>query len=117
MIGTLHATTLDCPDPRALATFYQRVFGGDVRPDGDDNRWVDLVISPHHQLSFQRSDHYAPPVWPGDDGDQQMHLEVVVADLSAAHAALTEIGAVQVDRHPTFWVYRDPAGHLFCIFH
>lgn len=116
MIGTLHATTLDCPDPLALAHFYQAVFGGTVRPDDDGNRWVDLAISDGQYLSFQRSDDFVPPVWPSDDGDQQMHLEVVVDDMDAAHTQLSAIGAERVDMQETFWVYRDPAGHLFCTF-
>ncbi|HEU4946175.1 MAG TPA: VOC family protein [Kribbella sp.] len=30
MIGRLHGVVLDCPDPGALASFYQRLLGGRV---------------------------------------------------------------------------------------
>ena len=34
MIGTLEVVVLDCPEPGALARFYQGVLGGEVdRPD------------------------------------------------------------------------------------
>lgn len=115
MIGTLDATTIDCPDPKKLAQFYRGVFGGEVRPDADGS-WVDLIMADGRKLCFQRSEGYVPPIWPGDDGDQQMHLEVVVEDMDTAHDELVELGAERVDTQKTFWVYRDPAGHLFCIY-
>ncbi|WP_336659404.1 VOC family protein [Leucobacter sp. USHLN153] len=112
-IATLHSVVLDCPDPAALAEFYRKILGGSVTADGDD--WVDLVSDgPGAQLAFQESPGYIAPVWPGDDGDQQVHLDVAVEDLEAAHNALLAIGAEHLESHDTFRVYRDPVGHPFC---
>ncbi|WP_053387700.1 VOC family protein [Leucobacter japonicus] len=112
-IAKLHSFVFDCPEPAALAEFYQRIFGGTVVADGDD--WVDLEIHGlATTLAFQESPGYVPPNWPGDDGAQQAHLDIRVDNLDEAHRALLEIGARFAADHETFRVYRDPVGHLFC---
>lgn len=113
MIGELHSYVLDCPDPPALADFYRRMLGGRIESDGDD--WVNLMlpgIGP--KVSFQLCPGYVAPIWPGDDGDQQAHLDVWVADLEVAHEQLLELGARFLETHDGFRVYLDPVGHPFC---
>lgn len=117
MIGTLHATVLESDNPEELAKFYQQVLGGEVfTPDFD---WVELVSADGDpRLSFQLSPGHVPPVWPGDDGDLQFHLDIQVDDLAVAHEQLLAIGARPVARPDGkidgFRVYLDPSGHPFC---
>lgn len=117
MIGTWNATALETRDPESLALFYQSILGGEVFVEDDD--WVELRSpgdGPH--LSFQLSPGHIPPVWPGDDGDQQAHLDINVDDLALAHEQLLSIGARPVERPDGqidgFRVYLDPSGHPFC---
>jgi len=113
MIGTLYEVVLDCPDPAALAEFYRGILGGEIKID-DDGRWADLVQDGSQSLGFQRSPGYVPPVWPGDDGDQQFHLDIQVEDFDAAHDQLLALGARHLETHTGFRVYLDPVGHPFC---
>ena len=48
---------------------------------------------------------------------QQMHMDVMVADLDAGEQAVTELGATKAEHQPgtTFRVFLDPAGHPFCL--
>ena len=39
-VARMRAVVLDCPDPRALADFYQRFVGGEVTYADDE--WVNL---------------------------------------------------------------------------
>jgi hypothetical protein len=61
-------------------------------------------------------------VWPPVPGTQQMqqHLDILVDDLDAAGAIAVEAGAEQIGGHEdddeVVRVYRDPAGHPFCLF-
>lgn len=113
MIGNLYAVVLDCPDPVSLAEFYRGILGGAIEPDGDD--WIDLLLPDDGpRLSFQLSPGYVAPQWPGDDGDQQFHLDVRVEDLEVAEENLLALGARFVEAHDDFRVYLDPAGHPFC---
>ncbi len=113
MIGRLYATVLDCAEPALLAEFYRSVLGGRIEVDGDD--WIDLVPDGGGpRLSFQLSPGHVAPRWPGDDGDQQFHLDVQVDDFDAAETELLRLGARFLEAHEGFRVYLDPAGHPFC---
>ena len=113
MIGTLQSVVLDCPDPAALAEFYRGVLGGRIDRNGDD--WVDLRLPEGGtKLSFQLCPGYVPPTWPGDDGDQQVHLDIHVDDFDAAEERLLALGARFLEAHDEFRVYLDPVGHPFC---
>ncbi|MBK0421295.1 VOC family protein [Leucobacter sp. CSA2] len=117
MIGKLSAVVLDCRDPQHLAEFYRVILGGtiDKDPDGD---WIDLKIDGGGPLvSFQQVPGHEPPEWPGDSGDQQLHLDIAVEDFDHAEQALLEAGARFVESHDGFRVFLDPAGHPFCIVH
>ncbi|UOR03126.1 VOC family protein [Leucobacter allii] len=120
MIGALHTVVLDAPDPLALAGFYREVLGGSVEVDPEEDgpdgaEWVELALAETGpRLAFQRSPGYVAPVWPGDDGDQQLHLDIRVADFDAAEQALLAAGARHLETHRGFRVYLDPVGHPFC---
>jgi catechol 2,3-dioxygenase-like lactoylglutathione lyase family enzyme len=116
---TVSGVVLDSPDARALAGFYQRLLGWDVKEDEPD--WV-MLRAPDGGagLSFQTESAYTRPVWPAAPGDPQMmmHLDIEVDDLGAAGAWATSLGAVLAEYQPQddVRVYLDPAGHPFCFF-
>ena len=74
-IARFPSIVIDCPDPAALAAFYGAMLD-----------WK-IEISPGHAdvraeygdcISFQQVEGYTPPIWPGQDVPQQMHLDVIV---------------------------------------
>jgi catechol 2,3-dioxygenase-like lactoylglutathione lyase family enzyme len=116
---TLTATVLGCPDPRALARFYQQLLGWPLGTD--DPEWATLRPgggSPG--LSFQLETGHEPPAWPAGAGEQQMqlHLDIAVDDLAAAVATAVAAGAVEAEFQPQddVRVMLDPAGHPFCLY-
>lgn len=111
-IGRLHHLVLDCRDPAALAQFWSRLLGLPVTYADDEF----VVVSVSQQLSglaFQLSPGHVAPVWPGTDGQQQMHLDVMVDDVAAATDQALGIGARRLSSDGT--VFADPAGHPFCL--
>jgi catechol 2,3-dioxygenase-like lactoylglutathione lyase family enzyme len=109
-VPALGVTVLDCPDPNALAGFYARLLDWPAPEPGVD--WVDLG----GKLAFQRVPDFTPPTWPTGDRPQQLHLDLTVDDLEAAHTRAIGLGARLLDDGPeTFRVYADPAGHPFCL--
>jgi catechol 2,3-dioxygenase-like lactoylglutathione lyase family enzyme len=116
MIGELGTVVLDCPDPKALATFYAALLGGDV--DASDEGWVDLTREGGTALSFQRAPGLREPRWPDPQRPQQFHLDVRVADLDTAQEQVLALGARLLDDGDgkRGWrVFADPAGHPFCL--
>ena len=105
---------IDCPDPGALATFYGTMLDWKVNVESD---WADIRADNGNCISFQQVEDFSPPVWPGQDVPQQMHIDVVVDDLDIAEAAVLELGATKHEHQPgtTFRVFLDPAGHPFCL--
>jgi predicted enzyme related to lactoylglutathione lyase len=114
-IARLPVVVLDCPDPRALAGFYSAVLDWPV--ESAEDGWAVIRADYGDQIGFQRVDPYTPPAWPGQDVPQQMHLDLDVDDLDAGEAAVLALGAVKDEHQPgtTFRVFRDPAGHPFCL--
>ena len=117
MIGRLHTTVIDCPDPHALAAFYAELLGGRISRTDDD--WVD-VSHDGGKLSFQLAPDLRPPQWPDPGHPQQFHLDVAVDDIEAAEPRALALGARKVgdgsfDEKNGFRVYTDPAGHPFCL--
>jgi catechol 2,3-dioxygenase-like lactoylglutathione lyase family enzyme len=112
VIGRLHHVILDCPDPPALAAFYAELLGLPIT-------WLEedfAVVSVHDTtsgLAFQRAPDHQPPQWPDPDHPQQVHLDVMVDDLEAAHPRVLTLGATLLSAEGH--VYADPAGHPFCL--
>lgn len=111
---------LDAPDARELAHFYQRLLGWRIFNEADD--WVDLAPSEDagYNLAFTTEPRYVRPVWPTEDGKQQMmlHLDLEVDDLEQAVAHAVDAGAEVAAYQPqeTVRVMLDPAGHPFCLY-
>ncbi|MEV6829356.1 VOC family protein [Amycolatopsis sp. NPDC051102] len=116
-VPTLGVVALDCPDPVALAEFYRSVLEWDAPEGAEDGHWVTLANPAGGAgLAFQRVPDYRPPAWPSADNPQQLHLDLNVTDLEAAHERVLGLGAKLLDDKPeTFRVYADPVGHPFCL--
>ncbi|MFE9999838.1 VOC family protein [Streptomyces avermitilis] len=114
----LSAITLDCPDPLALATFYQQATGLEPHPKSDAD-FAGLKREDGLFIGFQRVDGYRDPRWPDQTVPQQLHLCFDVVDLDEAEVRLLELGAGKPDLQPheasRARVLTDPAGHPFCI--
>ena len=115
MIGNLHGVVIDCPDPDALASFYQELLGMVRVQDEDD--WVvigDAADRPG--LAFARVTNYRPPTWPEGERPQYRHFDVRVTDLDGAERATLALGATRLTGGGlTCRVFADPIGHPFCL--
>jgi catechol 2,3-dioxygenase-like lactoylglutathione lyase family enzyme len=106
--------TIDCPNPAALARFYGELLEWPV-PDGDDDF---VALDPPGggtALTFQRAAGFVVPTWPDAAVQQQMHLDLAVDDIEAAHERAISLGARHLDTQEKFRVYADPVGHPFCL--
>ncbi|MEV6862544.1 VOC family protein [Streptosporangium subroseum] len=115
MIGRWHGIIIDCPDPSALAAFYQELLG--MQRVQDDKDWVvigDAADRPG--IAFQRAPDFRPPRWPDPDHPQQMHIDVRVEDLDQAEQKALALGARRLPGGgERFRVYADLADHPFCL--
>ena len=108
---------LDAADLNAVSSFWAGVLGGSV--DGDDD-WHMISVDGMPQMAVQLAPDHIPPVWP-DGIPQQIHFDLYVDDLDAAHEQVTALGArflkAADDRaaESGAQVYADPAGHPFCL--
>lgn len=108
----LDYTVLDCPEPVALARFYESILGWDITRDDED--WAILRGPGSVQIAFQHAPDFTPLNWPSEG--IRIHLDFVVDDMKAAGEFVVAAGAELIDdAQSTFWVYRDPVGHLFCL--
>lgn len=117
---TLAATTLDAPDARELARFYQGLLGWPLRKE--EPGWVEIAPpdGTGAGLSFQTEPLYTRPQWPSTRSEQQMmmHLDIEVEDLASAVEHAVGLGATVANHQPQddVRVLLDPAGHPFCLF-
>lgn len=95
----LRAITLDCPDPLALAAFYQQATGLEPHPKSDAN-FAGLNGDDGLFIGFQRVDDYRAPRWPDQTVPQQFHLDFAVDDLDEAETRLLQLGASKPDHQP-----------------
>jgi catechol 2,3-dioxygenase-like lactoylglutathione lyase family enzyme len=111
MIGRLHHVVLDCPDPAALAAFYSGLLGLPITYRSDD--WVVVAADETSSgLAFQLAPGHRPPSWPDPAVPQQVHLDIMVEDVTVSGSDVLALGAVKLDGED---VYADPAGHPFCL--
>ena len=116
MIGKLRSVVLDCRDPLQLASFYAGVLGGAV--EKEDDTWVVLTDPTGRRLAFQLAPEHEPPQFPDRRGSQQFHLDIAVDDADSAERDVLALGATRVTdvvEDNLFRVFRDPAGHTFCL--
>lgn len=59
-------------------------------------------------------DHVAD--WPDPQRPQQMHLDLPAHDLVPAVQLATQLGAVPLQQRSDLVIFRDPAGHPFCLY-
>lgn len=108
----------DAPDLAAESSFWAALLGGTV--EADEN-WHSAVVDGEWRLGVQLAPNHVPPDWPDGTPQQQMHLDLWVDDLKAAHEKAISLGArlLQPADDPeaaeVFQVYADPAGHPFCL--
>lgn len=115
MIGTLSCIIIDCPDPRALAPFYEGVMGLTRVEDAPD--WVTLGAHAP-TLALQRVADFVRPVWRETAQASGLHLDVLVDDLDLAEEGVLSLGATLLegsDKPIGYRVYADPVGHPFCL--
>jgi hypothetical protein len=120
--GWIREIVLDTPDPWGLARFWARLLGGTAVEWYPG--WVTLEPPPRGQrLSFQATGAGSQDV-PG--AARRVHFDVLAGDLAAAHERVLAAGAAFVSEHTSpkpdpggqqvpWRVYKDPAGHAFCL--
>ena len=107
----------DAADLKAESTFWAGLLGGTV--DAEDD-WHMVCVEGQGRVGIQLAPDHVPPQWP-DGAPQQMHLDLYVDDIAAAHEEAMSLGARllkpadDVTATEGFQVYADPAGHPFCL--
>ena len=107
----------DAPDLHAESSFWAGVLGGTVVADDD---WHSVVVNGEWRLGVQLAPDNLAPQWP-DGTPQQIHIDLHVDDLTAAHEEVMSLGATllkpadDIAASEGFQVYADPAGHPFCL--
>src|SRR5690349_25125311 len=98
VIGRIRGVVMDCAEPWALARFWAGLLGG--TPVEWYPGWVTLEPPPHGQrLSFQTVAGFVAPTWPDPAVPTQMHVDVLVPDLDAAHKRVVGLGARFLAEH------------------
>ena len=110
---------LDASDLQAESSFWAGLLDGTVDADED---WHSVIVDGEWRLGIQLAPNHVAPEWPDGSQQQQIHLDVWVDDLSAAHDKAIALGArlLKPAEDPAasgevFQVYADPAGHPFCL--
>lgn len=107
----------DAADIAEESAFWAGVLGGTVDEDDD---WHMVLVDGRAAIGVQLAPNHVRPVWP-DGQPQQVHLDLWVDDVDAAHAEVMDLGAMLLqearggDEPDDFQVYADPAGHPFCL--
>lgn len=119
MIGRLHTTAMDCPEPLETAKFYQALLGGSISPEDASADWINLFEPSGRQvLSFQRAEDYVSPTWPDNTVPLQVHIDILVDSYDEAEPTIFAAGGRLIDDsdgHPSFRVYADNIGRPFCL--
>jgi predicted enzyme related to lactoylglutathione lyase len=106
----------DAVDIKAESAFWAALTGGTVEADDD---WHSIHVDGDWRLAVQLAPDHVPPEWP-NGAPQQVHLDLWVDDLNAAHEKALSLGArllqpaEDLEAQEGFQVYADPAGHPFC---
>ncbi|MFJ3905578.1 VOC family protein [Streptomyces sp. NPDC090025] len=110
MRARVQEIVFDCADPAALVRFWTALLGGEPVDRGPDWSYVD---PPEFvRVAFQR-------VPEGKAVKNRLHLDLAVADPSAAADEALPLGAVRsggivTDEQGSFQVMLDPEGNEFC---
>lgn len=115
---TRHIVVFDAADLAAESTFWAGPLGGTVEAEDDRHS---VLVDGEWRLGFQLAPNHVSPDWPDGTPEQQMHLDLWVDDLQAAHEEAISLGARllkpadDLAAAECFQVYADPAGHPFCL--
>jgi predicted enzyme related to lactoylglutathione lyase len=107
----------DAADLTTESTFWAGLLGGTVEAEDD---WHSVSVDGQPRVGIQLAPNHIPPEWP-DGTPQQIHLDLHVDDVTAAHDEVISLGARllqpadDIDSTEGFQVYADPAGHPFCL--
>ncbi len=107
----------DAADLAAESSFWAALLGGTV--DADDD-WHTVHVDGTARVAIQLAPNHVQPEWP-DGTPQQLHLDLYVDDVRAAHDEAVALGARllkpadEIDAAHGYQVYADPAGHPFCL--
>ena len=104
----------ECPDRRALASFYAELLG--MRIIREDWFVIAKDESSFPRLAFDEASDYRPPRWPDPEHPQQLHLDIQVDNLEAAEELALRLGATRLKDMGEYPSYADPAGHPFCLY-
>jgi catechol 2,3-dioxygenase-like lactoylglutathione lyase family enzyme len=113
---TRQIIVFDAADPAAESGFWAGLLGGTV--DADDD-WHTVFVDGEPRLAVQLAPNHVRPEWPAGT-PQQIHLDLYVDDVAAAHDQAISLGATllkpaaDLSAREGFQVYADPAGHPFC---
>jgi catechol 2,3-dioxygenase-like lactoylglutathione lyase family enzyme len=114
---TRQVIVLDTADLAAESAFWAGLLGGTVAADDD---WHTVAVDGEPRMEFQLVPDHRPPEWP-DGTPQQLHFDLYVDDLTAAHEEAMSLGAKLLkpaddpQAASGYQVYADPAGHPFCL--
>ena len=115
---TRQIIVFDAADLHAESSFWAGMLDGTV--DAEDD-WHSVMVDGEWRLAFQLAPNHVPPEWPDGRQQQQIHLDLWVDDLEAAHRKAVALGATllkpadDLNAREGFQVYADPAGHPFCL--
>ena len=107
----------DAADRATESSFWAGLLGGTVNADDD---WHSVIVDGEWRLGIQLAPDHVAPEWPNGT-PQQIHLDLHVDDIKAAHEEAMSLGATllqsarDIDAREGFQVYADPAGHPFCL--
>lgn len=107
----------DAADLAAESSFWSGLLGGTVDDDGDFHM---VFVDGEPRIGVQLAPNHVAPEWPHGT-PQQIHLDLWVDDVQAAHDEVISRGATLLKAAAggvagdDFQVYADPAGHPFCL--
>jgi catechol 2,3-dioxygenase-like lactoylglutathione lyase family enzyme len=109
----------DAADLDSESRFWAGVLGGHVVAEEDWHSVVDA--EGRWRIGVQLAPGHVAPEWPDGTVEQQVHLDLHVDDIAAAHEEVVALGARLLRAAPDLHapeghqVYADPAGHPFCL--
>ncbi len=72
-----------------MSSFWSGLLGGTVETDDD---WHTIYVDGEPRMGIQLAPNHIPPQWP-DETPQQIHLDLYVEDVAAAHEEAMAFGA------------------------
>jgi predicted enzyme related to lactoylglutathione lyase len=112
MAMTMEMVTIDCPEPRRLATFWAAALDPTVAADYDGEYLILAGKDGRPMVGLQK-------VPEGKSGKNRVHLDFSTDDRAAEVSRLLGLGATQIAEHSMpglgWTVLTDPEGNEFCV--